>query len=297
MTDGAIREFDRLPAVAPFYLKALANRRNRLDRQGTIPHIEARVTGLGVDKQRLIRYRKVCGFAPADSLPVTYPHVLAFPLQMAVMTHARFPLPLMGLVHVRNRIVWQRPIAIDEKLALSVSVSGHRDVGKGVEFDLITCVAGPGGGLAWEETSTMLARRKRPTDGKSGGNTQTPPALEFTPVEDAAWRIPPNIGRRYAWVAGDYNPIHLSGLSARLFGFPQAIATGMWLNARIAAALHAQLEDNSCALDIAFKKPVLLPATVMFRRGSPNGGVEFALTSTGGERVHVTGEVRHAEIG
>ena len=47
---------------------------------------------------------RVCRYQLTDVLPVTYPHVLAFPLQLALMTDRSFPLALPGLVHVRNRI-------------------------------------------------------------------------------------------------------------------------------------------------------------------------------------------------
>ena len=65
-------------------------------------------------------YAKVCGFSLRDSLPPTYPHVLAFPLHMAVMADGSFPFGAVGLVHVENRIVQHRPIGLGEELKLRV---------------------------------------------------------------------------------------------------------------------------------------------------------------------------------
>ena len=52
-----------------------------------------------------------------------------------------------------------------------------------------------------------------------------------------------DLGRRYAAISGDYNPIHLGALSAKLFGFKQAIAHGMWSKARCLAALDAVIQS------------------------------------------------------
>ena len=57
-------------------------------------------------------------------------------------------------------------------------------------------------------------------------------------MEVTRWKAPADIGRQYAKVSGDYNPIHLSAVSAKLFGFPTAIAHGLWNKARTLAALE-----------------------------------------------------------
>ena len=75
--------------------------------------------------------------------------------------------------------------------------------------------------------------------------------------------MPGDIGRRYAAVSGDRNPIHLHGLSARLFGQQGAIAHGMWTKARCLAALQGHLPE-AFTVEVAFKLPVRLPAKVAF---------------------------------
>ncbi|MGB7757044.1 MAG: MaoC/PaaZ C-terminal domain-containing protein [Salinisphaera sp.] len=285
-------DFEQLPAVAPSYFRAVANFGSGLSKGETIPDIVARLNDLDVRAENLARYRKVCGFPRADTLPVTYPHVLAFPMHMAVLTHKRFPLKLLGLIHVRNEIKQHRPIRVDEPLDLIVSVGGHRDVSKGVEFDLATRVNDATGSTIWEETGVMLSRTKGGS-GKSSNKSNAPPELGFTPDEEATWQVPSDIGRRYASAAGDYNPIHLSPWSAKLFGFPRAIATGMWMKARAAAALEPHVEREAYSLSVAFKKPVFLPSTVLFKEGAVDNGVNFALTSRSGDVHHLTGEVRY----
>ncbi|HET7314318.1 MaoC family dehydratase [Salinisphaera sp.] len=295
---GEIRlDFEQLPALAPSYFRAVANFGSGLAKGDTIPAIVARLNDLEVRAENLARYRKVCGFPRAETLPLTYPHALAFPMHMAVLTHKRFPLKLLGLIHVRNHITQHRAIRVDEPLDLIVSVGGHRDVAKGVEFDLTTQVKDAAGDTIWEETGVMLSRGKSGGSGGASGQSKQPPELGFTPDEEATWQVPADIGRRYAAAAGDYNPIHLSPWSARLFGFPRAIATGMWVKARAAAALQPHVAREAYSLSVAFKKPVFLPSTVLFKEAGGDNGLHFALTSRAGDTHHLTGEVRYISNG
>ena len=108
--------------------------------------------------------------------------------------------------------------------------------------------------LVWEDVSTNLKR------GAGDDSLPRPPAFEVPPVT-AQWRLRDDLGRRYAAVSGDHNPIHLHALSAKAFGFPRAIAHGMWTKARCLAALR--LPDAFTA-EVRFKKPILLPGKVTF---------------------------------
>ncbi|MDX1496524.1 MAG: MaoC/PaaZ C-terminal domain-containing protein, partial [Salinisphaeraceae bacterium] len=105
------------------------------------------------------------------------------------------------------------------------------------------------------------------------------------------WDLPANLGRRYGIVAGDINPIHMGKLSAKLFGFPRAIAHGMWSLARASAELQPVLPEGRFTLDVAFRQPVLLPCTVEFKYSASGKGVQFALYNEKGSKVHMTGSV------
>lgn len=294
-TERDVIEFGRMPSVAPFYLRAVARRGVRLGDEDVSLDITAHVGNVTTQYERVVRYRKLCGFAPDSGLPVTFPHVLAFPLQMAVLTHAHFPFPLPGLIHVSNCITWKQLIAMDEILDLSAFVKGFRETPKGIEFDLCTQAADQDGTMVWEEVSTMLTRRKSKQGSKQGKRKGPTLTGDAALDDEMIWQIPADIGRRYARVAGDWNPIHLSALSARLFGFPRAIATGMWLKARVAAALHAELRAGACGLFVAFKKPVLLPATAVFSRGYSQCQVNFALSSAENGVQYMVGKLMYED--
>jgi hypothetical protein len=283
-------EFQALPAVAPGYLKALLSSGNGLEEGETIPRIEARIRSVVPDPERVEGYRRVCGFPESYNLPLSYPHVLAFPLQLQVMTHKVFPLKLLGLVHVRNSISQYKAIAADKAVDLYVFVEEHREVKKGLEFDLVTRVYDGTGELLWESTSTMLSKADdKEADKKDKEESTQQPQVEFGRY--ASFRVPAGIGRLYARQSGDINPIHLSALSARLFGFPKAIAHGMWLLARTAAELYEELPTERMRYDAAFKLPVLLPSWVLLKYHPANSGLDLALLSEDGEKPHVLGQM------
>ncbi|WP_330306553.1 MULTISPECIES: MaoC/PaaZ C-terminal domain-containing protein [unclassified Streptomyces] len=241
-----------------------------------------------VDLARLAAYERVCGFATgADALPVTYPHILGFPVAMRIMASRRFPLPLLGLVHTSIEITQWRELAATAAYELTVYVEGLTPHRRGTEATVAT-EARVDGSLVWESRSTYLARHRRkcrdiateaPAIPQEPGDTNPLPALPTL----TEWRLSGDVGRRYAAASGDRNPIHLHPLTARLFGFPRAIAHGMWTVARCLAEYGPR---DAVTVRAAFKAPVLLPGTVTYAAE----GSAFELR--GGDRVHLTGEVR-----
>ena len=223
---------------------------------GDMPSLERR-TEVRPDRDHVAEYSRVCGFRLRDTLPPTFPHILAFPLHMSVMTDGRFPFAPVGLVHLENSITVKRPIGLDEELEVIVTTGKVQPHPKGQTFSLDTKVKASGK-IAWTEESTMLRRGKGTGDRKSSERI-----VELKDV--AEWKLPGDLGRRYAAVSGDSNPIHMHPLSARLFGFPRAIAHGMWTKARSLAQMERDLPD-AFTVEVEFKKPILLPAKVTFAR-------------------------------
>lgn len=204
-----------------------------------------------VDPDHLADYAHLCGFTLRDELPPTYPHVLAFPLHMALL--AKAPFSAVGVVHIANRIVQQRPLRLGEALTLTARCEGFEPHRRGRTFDFVT-EARVGGELVWQGFSTNLKR------GAGDDSVPKPPVFEEPPVT-AQWRVADDLGRRYASVSGDHNPIHLHPLSAKALGFPRAIAHGMWTKARCLASLRL---PDGFAVEVRFKQPVLLPSKVSF---------------------------------
>ncbi|MFD0023675.1 MaoC family dehydratase [Streptomyces sp. NPDC058382] len=232
----------------------------------------------------LAAYRDICGFTGPDTLPVTYPHVLAFPLAMRLMTRWSFPLPVTGLVHTWIEITAHRALSPSDHLELTVYADRLVPHRRGTEVTVVT-EARLSGELVWESRSGYLSRHA-PRIG-TAPVPPAPPAPEPEPVLPAVaeWRLPADLGRRYGAASGDRNPIHLYPLTARLFGFPRAIAHGMWTVARCLAEAPQPHPAHTVRAD--FKAPVLLPGTVTYAAD----GTRFQLRDGAGDdaRVHLTG--------
>ncbi|MEU4563269.1 MaoC/PaaZ C-terminal domain-containing protein [Actinoplanes sp. NPDC023936] len=279
----AVVELSSGPGTGAAYARAALGMLPGARRGGALPEVEMVHRGVVVDRGHLAAYDRVCGFRLSDTLPATFTHVLAFPLAMRLMTMPDFPLPLIGLVHVANRVTVARPISADSRLDLSVRAADLRDHPRGRRFDMIT-TASAGGAEVWREVSTYL-RVTKPAEQRPRSDVPESDAPE-TPG-GAVWRVPARVGGDYAAVSGDRNPIHTSRLGARLFGFPRPIAHGMWTAAHALAALEGRL-PASYTVDIAFKQPVLLPAKPTFTATPTATGWEFGLSSN---RPHLTGSV------
>lgn len=250
-----------------------------------VPDTVLALNGVAIDRARLASYDRVCGFPLRDELPCTFVHVLAFPLHLRLMTDPAFPFPALGLVHIENRIMQARPVLASERLDLRVWATALEPHSRGRKFDLRS-EARVGEELVWAETSTIL---KRGPSGEGGGAGRGASDDEPLPVT-ATWRLSGDLGRRYGAVSGDLNPIHIHSVSARLLGFPAAIAHGMWTKARCLAALGPGLPDRF-TVQVSFRKPILLPATVDFSEQADEGGVLFAVRGAGKGTPHLDGHV------
>ncbi|WP_338697525.1 MaoC/PaaZ C-terminal domain-containing protein [Streptomyces sp. Q6] len=238
------------------------------------------VGDLRIRDRHLAAYERVCGFPTGrPELPVSYPHLLGFPLAMRLMAARSFPLPLLGLVHTSIGITQHHDLSPTQAYELAVVVTGLRPHRRGTEAVVVTELL-DGGAPAWRSTSTYLSRHRTrtPAAPETPGTPEPLPAL-------AEWRLGADLGRRYAAVSGDRNPIHLHPLTARLFGFPRAIAHGMWTVARCLAEFGARGPVDVTA---RFRAPVLLPGAVTYAAR----GTAFELRSAKDGRTHVSGEVR-----
>ena len=270
------------PSLPPLYWRAALKRKitgQTLPEQG----LRCRVR---INPAEVAAYRKVCGFADSPILPATYPHILAFGLQMQLLTDKRFPFPLLGLIHLSNRIRIHRPLGGVSELIIGVHAQNLKPHPKGATFNVVT-TAEDALGLLWEAESRMLCRGVK-LEGAARDDAQPTP----THVSELArWLAPADIGRRYARVSGDYNPIHLSALTAKLFGFPQAIAHGLWNKAHTLAALGEHLPAANIEIAVEFRKPVRLPSEVRLLASAAGSSGELVLKGSG-DIEHMVGKWR-----
>ncbi|MEU1045239.1 MaoC/PaaZ C-terminal domain-containing protein [Streptomyces sp. NPDC005897] len=271
-----------VPALAPLLARgALLSPLKRPRPDADFPRTRLALPGLRVDLARLAAYERVCGYPTgADALPVTYPHVLGFPLAMRLMSSRDFPLPLLGLVHTSIGITRRAAMPATGEYELAVHVEGLAPHRRGTEASVVTELRA-GADVVWESRSTYLARHRTTARPATAGETASTDR-EPLPAR-AEWRLAGDVGRRYGAASGDRNPIHLHPLTARLFGFPRAIAHGMWTVARCLAE-HGTPE--AAVVRARFRAPVLLPGTVAY--GAEDG--RFELRGARDGRLHLSGE-------
>jgi len=298
------RTLTSAPSILPLYARAAAPLIPGASllpgipgRGKEIPDVELTLPDVVADRDAVADYAKVCGFTLRDTLPPTYPHVQAFPLHMATMADGGFPFGAVGLVHIENRIVQHRPIGLGEQLTLRVRATKLEPHPKGRTFSIVS-EAHVGGELVWEDVSTMLRRGggSGAADGGKAAKSSSNGTGELS-AASAEWKLGGDLGRRYAGVSGDRNPIHMHALTAKPLGFPRAIAHGMWTKARALAALESNL-PSAFAVDVSFRRPILLPGTVAFasaREGDTHAGtgdIRFAVRDAKRGTPHLDGWVQ-----
>lgn len=255
----------------------------------TLPPLAVTLDAVRVDPARVARYREVCGAAADGPVPPVFAHVLAAPAQLTLLTHRDFPLRVLGTVHVRNRCRMTRPLVPGEVVGIGARPGGLRETPRGLEYELVTEVTDSRGAVVWEGTSTYLLVDRTLARLQQGVHVE---AQQFDELEPIA--VPANIGRRYGGVSGDLNPIHVHPVLARLFGFPRALAHGMWTLARALAALESRLPQAAMTVEVSFRKPLFVPASVVLHWTDGPDGIRFAVRSAGGDATHAQGLIGSA---
>ncbi|MGY2223075.1 MaoC family dehydratase [Pseudomonas gingeri] len=237
------------------------------------------------------RYARACGFRREHGVPLSFVHTLAFPLHLLLLTSPAFPWPASGMVHLANRIRQYR--RLEEGQALRLQVHCERWVAhpKGQALLIVTQAHG-GGSLVWESESLYLRRGVAAPVGEPWQGE--PELLEPALLRTQRWSLPADLGRRFARVSGDHNPIHTSWPGARLFGFKRPIAHGMWTLGRALAAQQPPYALAAAELDCEFKLPIFLPGSATLWQAPAAGARHtFEVRTAAGDKPHMRGVLIH----
>jgi hypothetical protein len=211
-------EFRRRPATLS-NMKSALHSRPGLGKAGRFPEIAARWIGHRADPRQLREFLTLSGIAPGASQPLLYLHSASFPLQMVILTHPTFPVPIWRMLQVRNHLLQHRSLPADAPVDIAFRVAGQRTLEKGTEVDLVG-EAWVQRELIWESLTSFYFR------GRSGATDAASPLAQAPepPGDLVAELRMPNHGRwRFGAITGDYNGIHLWNWYARLFGFKRAL--------------------------------------------------------------------------
>ncbi|MGK2882643.1 MAG: MaoC/PaaZ C-terminal domain-containing protein [Mycobacterium sp.] len=253
-------------------------------RPDRLPDRTLAVDDLKIDPAHVAEYASVTGLRFGDSVPLTYPFALTFPIVMSLVTGFDFPFAAMGSVHTENHITQYRPIAVTDTVDVKVHAENLREHRKGLLVDVVTDV-NVGSDTAWHQVTAFLHQQRTSLSDESKPEPIKQPKLR---PPNAVLRISPGQIRRYASASGDHNPIHTNPIGAKLFGFPTVIAHGMFSAAAVLANIEGQL-PHAVRYSVRFGKPVVLPASAgLFVERFP-GGWELALRNLAKGYPHLTG--------
>jgi hypothetical protein len=289
-----------MPSLSKLYVNAAATAARRRvlgTHTGTeLPECSHEVRGVQADVANLTAYQHLIGETASDVLPAGFIHALAFPLAMSVMNRDDFPLPLLGMIHLSNKVVQSAPVRFTEALDIRTRVENLRGHRAGTQLDVVAEVREAGdGAIRWLGVSSYLAKGVF-LPGIDKPSAPSVPAAFTVPDPTALWQLGVDTGRAYAAVSGDFNPIHLSVLTAKALGMRRSIAHGMYLASRALADVGAAKGD-AFSWDVSFEAPVFLPARVALDISTAQDGdgawqrSDYAAWSPHSGRKHFSGSV------
>lgn len=246
-----------------------------------------------VDRRQLDTFLGLTDLRAGGHLPLLFPHVQSFRLQMMILTHPMFPVPIWGALQIRNHLLQHRRIATGEVLDLETRVAGGRFLEKGAEVDLYSTVRS-GAEVVWESLNTVYYRGRFGPPGEVSPLARSP---EMAGEVCARWRMPSGTGRRFGGLTGDYNPIHLSSWYARLFGFKKSFLHPQLSLGLCMAHLAGCEEPEGHRLDAWLKGPVYYGSAVTLRAAVSESESVFALLEDGDDRPRIVGRWSLANTG
>lgn len=293
---GPVRpiEIHQGTSLAATCLRAVLSRKDRSTAITVLPELRYVQRNVILDPKKVAAYARVCGFGAVHGVPITYPQLLTFPLLMAFFASPACPWPAMGTVHLENRIFQRQALNPGDALRIEVSTGELLAHEKGQVMTLDMAIFREEE-LVWDATQSLLRTGIKSPTGPAHLRSET----WQTPLTyQAEFSAPSNTGRRFGYISGDLNPIHVSALTARLFGFRRAIAHGMWTKARALATLMPSAPLSQAHLSGEFKRPLLLPASVSLWSApispiSNSSGSFFEVRDLHGERPHLRGQLSY----
>ncbi|MGM0482005.1 MAG: MaoC family dehydratase [Pseudomonadota bacterium] len=284
----------QLPALPTMLAKSLLTL-NRVDNQrAEKDELQHQFVTEAVSAKKLAAYQATFGGFVSD-MPLAFFYSLAQRVHLAQMLDNQFPWPAPGLVHVSNTLRQHAAIdptqgfrldAVVKLPARGPDVSPRRLRPQFIvtfyqqDQQVVTC----------ESTYQVMK-------GQQGDGGRKKVALKpFTPAPDwlhqCHWQLGSGMGRRYARISGDFNPIHLHSFCSRWFGFKKPIIHGMYMMARAQAEIERTVGQSANYIEVNFKRPVILPARVQLWVCKEEGQHRYEVRSADHRQVQLDGKIQ-----
>ncbi len=253
--------------------------------KGDLPDISINIDNLTLSPDKLKKYNKICGFDHTLIIPATFLHAYIFPMHTNLLSQPDVPFPLPGLIHYANSIIQHRPLYIGEEFSVTCRFGNLIAHDKGQAFEVLSYIS-VNNKRIWEDVTIYLYKGK---EGVGKVLEWNQPILEDNCIKES-WSLYQNLGFEFALASGDFNPIHLHPITAKLFGFERHLIHGMWSVGKILALLEKRMPE-SFELNASFKTPIYLPASVIYRHQKTDDGFDFDIVNNTQEKPHLKGYI------
>lgn len=283
------QEISGSPSLAATFFRALGTGGKRPGLVKTLTKLELAIPSVTLDAKHIAQYAALTGFSASQGVPLIYPQMLTFPLVSAYVVSPECPWPAMGTVHLANSIEQYKSLRSGDTVRVEMSTGElfAHEKGQGFTLDLRILRDGE---LVWSATQSLLRVGVKETSGQPFTSQL---ALDTTLSCQTEFTAPADIGRRYGAVSGDRNPIHLTAMTAKLFGFKRAIAHGMWTKARALSYLLPADPLERASATVEFKTPLLLPGRAALWTERSDHGAQFEVRDKKGARPHLRGQLSY----
>ena len=283
------QEISGSPSLAATFFRALGTGGKRPGLVKTLTKLELAIPSVTLDAKHIAQYAALTGFSASQGVPLIYPQMLTFPLVSAYVVSPECPWPAMGTVHLANSIEQYKSLRSGDTVRVEMSTGElfAHEKGQGFTLDLRILRDGE---LVWSATQSLLRVGVQETSGQPFTSQL---ALDTTLSCQTEFTAPADIGRRYGAVSGDRNPIHLTAMTAKLFGFKRAIAHGMWTKARALSYLLPADPLERASATVEFKTPLLLPGRAALWTERSDHGAQFEVRDKKGARPHLRGQLSY----
>lgn len=280
-----------IPALTASYAKVAAGVIRRKKRQVIrLPGTRWETTDV-ISRKLVDDYNTLLGPSGVvghNSAPSVVAHITAFGLSTAMMAERRFPLPLLGMVHLQHKVWHMSDVPIDQPVRISTWAQNLEPHYAGTTVQIWVQIFDQATGkLLWQSMALYLSAAVQLPGAEK---PQRPDRPRFQPpAMTGQWQLPKDIGRRYGAVSGDRNPIHLSNLTAKALGMPGAIAHGMYAAGRMLAGRETPAPYTWA---IEFASPMRLPSQVEVSY-RPDGDRQLVTGwNAQKEKLHFLAEIR-----
>ncbi|EPS40633.1 hypothetical protein H072_5479 [Dactylellina haptotyla CBS 200.50] len=199
------------------------------------------------------------------------------PCMLLLIAKRGSPIQPLGSVNVRNTFEMLRPDLCtlsdlrkeEGGMVFATLGSTARIMKRGLEFDLhveirVPTKSDPNPIAIFRQVFTMLQFKKIPEKVQLSEITREPD-MQFpvgaTP-NGGIFEIGGSDPSKWARVCKDYNPIHISGIAAKVYGLPGKIAHGNHVAALAIRRIVGESSGDSTApvqMEVGFKRPVIVP--------------------------------------